>query len=71
MLDLPLADDGLADTANVRLPGHRRNIHQDLQRDFAPGVHLGRDVDVYADIKILELCIHQRINAHTSDTGLE
>ena len=30
-----------------------------------------RDVNIYADIKILELCVNQRINADTADARLE
>ena len=71
MFDLALADHRLADAPNVRLPGHRGNIHRDFQRDFASGMHLGRNVNVYADIKILKLGIHQGIDAHAADAGLE
>ena len=71
MFNLALADHRLADAANVRLPGHRGNIHQDLQRDFAAGMHLGRDVNVHADIGVLKLGIDERIDAHAADAGLK
>ncbi len=50
MLDFPLADDGLADAADVRLPGHRGYVHRDFQRNFAGGVHFGCDVNIHANI---------------------
>ena len=71
MFDLALADDGLADAADIGLAGDRRNVHGNLQRDFAVGVHVRRDVDVDADVEILELRVDQRVDADAANAGLE
>ncbi len=44
---------------------------RDLQRDFAVGVHVRRNVDIDADVEILELRIHQRVDADAANAGLE
>src|SRR6202142_848795 len=71
VLDLALSDHGLADAADIGSSGHRRNIHRDLQRHFAFAVHLGGDFDFPAQFKILELRIHQRVDADAADARLE
>ena len=71
MLDLALSDDGLADATDVLLAGNGGNVHRNLQRDFAVGVDMGRDVDVDAHIQILELRVDQRVDADAADAGLE
>ncbi len=71
VLDLALPDDRLADAADILERSHRRNIHRHLQRDFASGMHARRDVDVHADIEILELGIDQRVDADAADARLE
>ena len=64
MFDFSLADNGLLDTANIRIARDRRNIHCDLQRDIAVRMDAGRHVNVYAHIEILKLGIHaQRAHA--------
>src|ERR1700678_4203374 len=71
MFDFLLADDGLADTANARLADHRGNFHGDLQGHFPVRVHVRRDIDIYTDIKVLELSVHQWVDTHATDAGLE
>src|SRR5580704_771890 len=71
MLDLALADDGLADAADVLLASDSGDVHRNLQRDFAVGVDARRDVDVDTDVKILELSVDQRVDADTADARLE
>src|SRR5215472_4852573 len=71
VLDLALSDDGLADAADVLLASNRRDVHGDLQSDFAVGVHVRRYVDVDADIQILKLRVHQRVDSDATDAGLE
>ena len=71
MLDFALADDGLADAADVLLASDGGNVHRNLQRDFAVGVDARRDVDVDADVEILELRVDQRVDADAADAGLE
>ncbi len=38
---------------------------------FVVGMNLGRDVDVDADVQILELGIDQRVNTDAANAGLE
>src|ERR1700728_493802 len=71
MLDLALADDGLADAADVLLASDSGNVHGNLQRDFAVGVDARRDVDVDTDVKILELSVDQRVDTDAADARLE
>src|SRR5215475_5121315 len=71
MLHFALPDNGLADAADIRLPGYGRNIQADLQSDFASGVHPRCDVDIHAHIEILELRVDQRIDPHAADPGLK
>ena len=71
VLDLALTDDGLADAADVLLAGDGGNVHRDLQRDLAVGVDPRGDINVDADIEILELRVDQRVDAHAADSGLE
>ena len=71
MFDFALTNDGLADAADVLLSGNSGNVHQDLESDFAIGMHMRRDIDIDADIQILELRIDQRVDTHPADAGLE
>ena len=71
MFDFSLADNGLLDTANIRIARDRRNIHCDLQRDIAVRMDTGRHVNVYAHIEILKLGVNQRVNADATDARLE
>ncbi len=50
---------------------NRRDIHGDLQRDLVEPVHAGCNVDIHADINVVELSIDQRIDADTADARLE
>ena len=71
VLNFSLANDGLTDAADVRLSGDVRNVHRDLQGHFAAGVNLGRDIDVHANIQVLELCVNQWIDADSTNTRLK
>src|ERR1700688_2954219 len=71
MLDLALPDDGLADAANVRLSGDRRNIHRNLQRDLSIRMHMRSNVDIHAHVEILELGVNQRVDTDTADSRLK
>ena len=71
VFDLALPDDGLADAANVLLACDRGNIHQNLESDFAIGMNVRSDVDVHADVEILELRVDQRVDADAADARLE
>src|ERR1700756_781971 len=71
MLDLALPDDWLADTADVGIARHRRNIQADLHAHFASGMHSRRNVDVHTHIEILKLRIDQWVDAHAADARLK
>src|SRR4029077_3890079 len=71
MLDLALPDDWLADTADVGIARHRRNIQADLHAYFASRVHSRRNVDVHAHIEILKLRVDQRVDAYSTDARLK
>src|ERR1019366_584012 len=71
MFDLALTDDGLADATDIRLARDRRNVHRNLQRDFAIRMYMRCDVDIHAHIEILKLGIHQRVNTDPANTRLE
>ena len=71
MFDLALADYRLADAAHVRLPESRTKCHGDFERDFAAGMNLGRDIDVYANVKVLKLGVDQRVDAYAADAWLK
>ena len=71
MLNFSLPDDWLADAADVRLSCHRGDIHGDLESDFSPSVDLGSDVNIDADVQVLKLRVHQRIDTDSADAGLE
>ena len=71
MLDCALADDGLRDAANIDKLADIGDLDFDMHRDLAVGMDLGRHRDVYADIGVGELGVHQWVDAHATDTGLE
>src|ERR1700704_1742381 len=71
VLDFALTDDGLRDAANIAVSGYGGNVHHHLERDFATGVDVRRDIDVDADIEVLELGVDERVDADAADTGLE
>src|SRR5208282_2517750 len=75
VFDLALADDGLVDSAQVDFAGDRGNIDHDLQTDFTVQVNARRNVNVHADVLILELGVHQRVDdtrgAGGAQAGLE
>ena len=58
MIDLALADDRLIDSSDgdgVRLRG---DVHRHLQRDIAVQVHSRLNINVHANIEVLELRVH-------------
>ncbi len=63
VLNVALADLGLAEAANVHRSGDRRDLQRHLQRHFVVGMNIGRDVDIYAYIEVLELSIHRAAKA--------
>src|SRR4051812_11769907 len=71
MLDLALSDDGLIDAADVHARSDRRNVEHDLHGDYTAGVHARRDVNVHADVDVLELCVDQGIDADATNAGLK
>ena len=72
MLDAALADDGLCDSANRLRTGYGGDLQRHLQGDFAVGMNVRSNIDVHADIQILELSADQGTNAaSTNDAGLE
>ena len=71
VLNFSLANHGLADSANVLLPVTDEICIEIFSVTSRPGINLGRDIDIYADIEILELCVHQRIDADAADSRLE
>ena len=42
-----------------------------FRRHFAPGMHLGRDIDIHADVEILELSVDQWVDADAADSRLK
>ncbi len=71
VLDLALSDDWLLNAADVLVGIDRRNVHRKLQRYLVGAVNVRRDVDVDADIDVVELRIDQRIDAHAADARLK
>src|SRR6185437_5619137 len=71
MINFALANDGLGNTADIRLAGDGRNVHRDLQRHIAVGVHPRRDFNVYADVLVLKLGVDQRVDANAANAGLK
>ena len=59
VLDATLADDRLADTANILRSTDRGDFQGHLQRDFALGMNTRSDIDVDTHVEILELSIDQ------------
>src|SRR5208283_3849877 len=68
---LALADDGLADAADVLVGVHVRDVHGQLERDLVQPVHVRCDVDVDANVDVVELGVDQRVDADAADAGLE
>ena len=71
VLDFALSDHRLLNAADVLVGVDRRDVHGELQRDFVESMHTGRDVDVHADVNVVELRIDQRIDADAADARLE
>jgi len=59
MLDAALADNRLADAADILRSTDRGDFECHLQSHFALGVNTRSDIDVDADVEILELSIDQ------------
>ncbi len=62
MLHFSLADDWLSDPTNGSAAGLRRNFHRYLHADVAIGVYVRRNVQVHADVNVLELRVNQWIH---------
>ena len=71
MLDLSLSDDWLIDAADVHARSHGRDVERHLQCDLPPGMHARSNVDIDADIQVLELSIDKRVDSHSTDAGLK
>ena len=71
VLDLALPDHGLLNAADVLVGINRRNIHGKLQRYLVGAVHMRSDVDVDANVDVVELGVDQRVDAYAADAGLE
>ena len=66
-----LADDGLRETAQIRIAIHLRDIDIEVQGDFSVVVHEGRNFQIDAGIDVSELRVDQRIGAYRADARLE
>ena len=71
VLDDPLPNDRLLDSADVDALGDRRDFDPDLESNFAVGVHLGRNVQVHSYVGVLELRLNQGTDDRTSNAGLK
>src|SRR6185437_8738512 len=66
-----VAEHRLLDAADVVEAIHFGDLDAVLQQHRAVGVDLRRHINVDADRLIGELGVHQRVDAHASDAGLE
>src|SRR5262249_55709408 len=71
MFDLALSNDWLVDAADVGGGCNRRYVQRYFQRDLAALMHLRCDIDIHADIQVLELRVHQWVDTYAADAGLE
>src|SRR6185312_1722937 len=71
VLDLFLPDHRLLNSADVDGVGLRRNVHRDFQRNVAVEMDSWLNIDVYANVQILELRIDQGINSDAANAGLK
>src|ERR1035441_3483816 len=69
VLDLPLADLGLADPANTDVGSDRGNVECNLQADISIGIDARGDIDIHANIEILKLCVHKGADGRRRDSG--
>ena len=71
VLDLALPDDWLLNAADILVRIHGRDVHRQLQRHFVSSVNMRRDIDIHADVNVIELRVDQRIDADATDSGLK
>src|ERR1019366_8032740 len=71
LFDLALSDHRLLNAADVLVGVNRRDIHGEFQGYLVEPVHVRCDVDIYADVNIVELSVNQRVDADAADAGLE
>src|SRR4029077_5477445 len=69
MFDAALADNPLVDHANICGSSLRGDHHVDFQADFAVWVNARGDVYVHADVQVLKLRVHQRIDYSGARAG--
>src|SRR5258708_31969628 len=70
VIDLVLADDRLADSANrIRVAGLARQFQRGLQAHLPVGMVMGRDFKNYAVIEISELGIYAQAGTTTNPQG--
>src|SRR5688572_9186381 len=71
VVHLALSNDRLADAAQIDISRNARDIQIGFERDIAIVVNARYDLHVDAHIDELELRIHQRVDTHAADAGLE
>src|SRR6185437_8881274 len=71
MIDFSLADDRLGDAADINRICLRCDIHRHLQGDVAIQMHSRLQVDIDADVQVLELRVNQWIDADASNARLK
>ena len=69
MLDAALANNWLCNSADVFRTSDRGDLQYHLQGDFAVGMNVRNNVNVHADIQILELSADQRTNAASANNA--
>src|ERR1035438_9961779 len=71
LFDLALPDHRLRNAADVLVSVNRRDIHGDFQGHLVEPVHTRCNVDVHANVNVVELSVDQRVDADSTDAGLE
>jgi len=69
MFDFLLADDGWLMPPILDWPTTEEISIVNLQSHFAVSVYVRGYVDIYADIQVLKLRVHQRVDAHAPIPG--
>src|SRR5258706_9229659 len=63
VLNFALADDRLLDTTDGGASGHGGDFYRNLQANLMVGMDARGDVCINADVDVLELCVHEGIDA--------